>query len=1656
VCGSVVHPYSGFDQTAYFHLQSGGGYALLHDFNTVSAGVIAARNKQLMQSRLAGLNDDSEAVMGETLSIMGWTWLHEVHLFSELVGRVGDVVPLVHHEVGVMGQEEGYFIDVPMGFVSNVSIDGTSDTWAVFRAQTMMGSAFEHGVLEQLQGNAAASTIKMLTLNNANGNQTFLADYDNWTTVKPQLQGYSAGQLARLEASINQTHTLVLPEHGDITLNAWRGNGYIDDWQNAAGTAGSMGMIISGGYYGGYGTVTGTVGVGAVISETTSVPPDRKEEVETPDDKDPVDMTTGAFHNGHVDLALGGSEPFGLRFVRVYNSGSNYSLGSLGYGWSHNYDLHLNRYSNGAVGLGTRGPQDAAALIAYAYTALDLLAGDRSVETWLTTALATKWAMDQLTDNAVTVHTGAMALEFIQLPDGSYTPPPTIHRDLIEKNGKFYLQGVYDGCYTFDGTSGNAEQWEDPNGYKLTFSYDAGVLKQVASSVGVTLTLDYNGDSLLTSVADHTGRVVSYTYTGGELATFTDVLGHPYTYTYDLEHRLTKITRPKGNTVVMNTYDGQGQVITQTDGVSNTVTFYFSGYRNVSENPDGSQMIFYLDEYGRLVGMQNATGHRSRQSYNDRGYVVSITDRLGAITTMTYDPPSGKIASMTDAEGRTISFSYTAYLRTFNGVPFTHYLITQVNYPDGTHEAFTYDGHGNPLTRTDQADEQWAFTYASSGQVQTIINPAGGVVTHTFNADGTLAASTDSDSGTITYDYDVYKQLIRITHPDSTIMQVAYNLNGQITSITDENNHTYSYIYDTNGNLTKISDPAGNETQYAYDLMDRMAQITDKLGQVSTFAYDPMGRMRSATTANALSTTFGYDRRGWLATLTLGGQTWRQNYDAEGIITAVTTPLSHTTSYETDKLGYTTAITDPLGQVTSLAWDAMGRLTAVTDPLARTVAYGYDARGQVMTATLPLIGTVHYVRDKLGLVKEIVDPNGSRWTFDRTSMGSIQAMTDPLSNTWSYTRTNRGQLGTTTYPDGHTLTRTYDAVGNLTGEHYSDGTVRQFTYNALDELLATNSLTLTRDAGGRVIATNSHGLVFGATYDGSRLKTVSYHGLFTVTYSYEITTGLLSRVADSLTGMWVDFTYDDDQRLIGITRSNSVTTTYTWDQAGRLLRLQDGHIIDIQQTLDAAGQVVQASMTVPLDPVAALATGEEHFDYDAASQVSTAGYSYDSSGRQTAAPGHTYKWNDAGRLTGVDTVTLGYNGMGDVITRTVGGTTVQYDYNYALGLTPIVSEKDASTRQFQAYYVWSPDGRLLYMIDPTAGNKIYFYHFDRAGSTLALSDAAGSVTDAYAYTPYGQLLAHEGENKQPFTFVGQWGVRQEGPTGELYHMRARYYDARTVRFLQRDPLWPTLADVQALNPYQYAAQNPLMFADPTGLLKLDPAKIAKMAQRMKKLARNTKKLGGNAASGTLGNSLTKGSGRELSSFEAALFGVAAQVPGSDEMLNLMNQDWSNFQAPSQGIPEYIGGGVTRDIVAAPFTLAKFLLNLGQDLSWIHSGNRESPDKYLGFWTELGYALAKEVAESKIIKGLIRGCEMVEEGWTKIGEWGVYGYRKTIEKAQEVGKQYGSDMGTLIYGDRKEQAELTNKIYRSNNPIDVVGRNIGEAAYAVYNYFWGSD
>jgi RHS repeat-associated protein len=606
--------------------------------------------------------------------------------------------------------------------------------------------------------------------------------------------------------------------------------------------------------------------------------------------------------------------------------------------------------------------------------------------------------------------------------------------------------------------------------------------------------------------------------------------------------------------------------------------------------------------------------------------------------------------------------------------------------------------------------------------------------------------------------------------------------------------------------------------------MDRPVEITDRRGKASRTFYDSLGRVASWRDANGRQ----------IQMIDGAGKVWQTGYDAEGRKVTSTTPLGRTIRFERDAVGKITKVIDPLGNEVTLTWDSMSRQTSATDPLGRRVDITYDAAGLVAAFTQGGLGTASYAYGTLGFIQALRDFRGKTWSFDHTQLGRLAKQKDPLGNEVTYQYDQRGRLVRINYPTGEWQTAEYDSEERIVRAVYSDGREIRFTYDAMGRKLTAGGISFTYDPEGNVKDTGDGDLHFGASYDdGGRLKTVTYaNGLFTVTYEYDAR-DLLSRVTDNLTGAALEFTYDDDARPLTIGRSNGVTTTFNWDAGDRITRIQDGAIADQKYLYNGAGDVTQVTQTLPLDPASLLSPRTDSFTYDDASQINSTGYVHDARGRLTTMRGSSLVWDASGNLRQTGDATLEYNGLGNLSRRTQGGATVHHYYNAAITSNPIVAEWDEASQKSIRYYVWSPEGSLLYMIDALSGNKVYFYHFDVKGSTLFLTDRTGVVTDTYAYTPYGSIAGRTGSNSQPFTFTGQSGVRQEGGGG-LYHIRSRYYDAVTGRFISRDPAWPNYSSWDGLNPYLYARDNPASQVDVTGKGPIAKAAASLLKEAFKK------------------------------------------------------------------------------------------------------------------------------------------------------------------------------------------------------------------------------
>lgn len=1097
---------------------------------------------------------------------------------------------------------------------------------------------------------------------------------------------------------------------------------------------------------------------------------------------DPINSFAGEFYTDDPpDINLGG--PIPVMFHRYYGS-RLYAEGlgerSLGQGWRHNFDFEIERG--------------------------DIFDPDRHI--------------------LIVTDKGRRLLFREDNGDWNLERNADIPYQLV-KDGSEFLFGdpIRQLIYRFD-TNSRLTEIFDLNGNTLSLSYQFQSsqyrLTQVSDGLGRSLTFTYDGNENLSTVSDGT-RTLNYSVSGNKLDTYTDARTNTTTYTYDTTKPaygalLTTITRPETNEPFENAYRTDGRIQSQTDASNNMWSFNYTATTGQVTDPLGNTFTHFYDSDGQLTQRNGESPRNIDYTYDANGRLSEL-DGSGLDMPLDYGfeyhAPSGNISKLIDDDGSETIFTYEG--RTHDGIPpegITFYYPTLIENPHVPNDSFTYDSRGNLLTQTNRLGDTYAYTYDGMGNVLTATLPTTGVYTFIYNADGTMASMEDPRGNLTEFDYDSLRRLTTVTHADTTTITYTYDNNNNILTTTNEGSKTTTFTYDGNNNLDTVLDPRGNTTTFAYDDLDRIVTVTDPDSGVTARSYDPLGRVESITDRNgkSRSVTFDPDTGVSLTRSDALNNTWTRTMTSNGFLESITDPLNNTWNFQTNYLGQVTQATTPTGAVWQQTFDNFNRLDFSTDPIGNITDFDYDAEWRLnMIAHTGSGVKTTYDRDELGNVTAIVDSKSAEWKMGRNLMGLRTSSTDPKNQTTLYSRNNRNRTSFVTYPDAMgTQTITYWPTGEVKRRLFSDGTDLNYTYDNMGALTSANNISLTPDNQGEIVASN--GLAIGRDSAG-RVITINHGGGRIVTYGYD-GRNMPTTVTDWVNGV-TTLTWDSMARLTEVARPNGTTTTYDYDDAGNVTGITHSRGVtdlgSIDLTRDHRGNVTSANRDLPLDP---LATDDwDQYSYDIANQITD--FEYDALGRRVADVDRTYTWDLASRLTSHSEgsgVSYTYDAVGKMVSRTEGGVTESYTWNYGFPMPVISTIAEEGTNK--AYYIYSPFGQLLHRINH-ADNSRRYYHFDEVGNTVFITDGAGNMRDQFAVSPYGRILnAASVQTDQPFIYRGQEGVMRDGET-DLYYMRARFYDADSARFISRDPLNQSVSPLET-NPYSFARANPMMYSDPTG------------------------------------------------------------------------------------------------------------------------------------------------------------------------------------------------------------------------------------------------
>jgi RHS repeat-associated protein len=309
------------------------------------------------------------------------------------------------------------------------------------------------------------------------------------------------------------------------------------------------------------------------------------------------------------------------------------------------------------------------------------------------------------------------------------------------------------------------------------------------------------------------GITTSYTYdAAGNKLTMTDATGRTTYYGYDQDNQLTWIQYSDGKTPdVAYSFNGVGQRTSMTDGTGTTSYTYDGDGRLISVTDGANVSVTYGyddDDNVTCISYPGAT-----TACADSGQ-TSGTD----LVNRTYDS-AGELHTSTDWNGNETTFDYDA-----DG------NLTATIYPNGDTVTSGFDD-GNQLQSTDVAP-----TAEPSSPLASIA--------YVTDADSLITKETDTGalSGTTTDGYDDNERLDAVNSSDLT-----YDAAGNLTKLQD------SATEDVNAGEEVTSSLNGSQTtSYGYDALGERTSMTSPTGSVVDYGYDQAGRLVSVSTASAL------------------------------------------------------------------------------------------------------------------------------------------------------------------------------------------------------------------------------------------------------------------------------------------------------------------------------------------------------------------------------------------------------------------------------------------------------------------------------------------------------------------------------------------------------------------------------------------------------------------------------------------------------------------------------------------------------------------------------------------------------------------------------------------------------------------------------------
>ena len=554
----------------------------------------------------------------------------------------------------------------------------------------------------------------------------------------------------------------------------------------------------------------------------------------------------------------------------------------------------------------------------------------------------------------------------------------------------------------------------------------------------------------------------------------------------------------------------------------------------------------------------------------------------------------------------------------------------------------------------------------------------------------------------------------------------------------------------------------------------------------------PKGSFASTDTGVNLSASYTYEND-LLTKIQTASTTYNFTYGNFGLRSSVKvgTQALATYSYTQDGNNYLSSLDYGNGDKVQYEYDHLGRVTKQTYEDGDTVTYQYDNSGALATVEDSATGrkTTYYYDFTDRLMKYV--ETGTNYYH------SVGYEYDQLNNLTSLVETINGTDYTTSYA--------YDD-DNRVMSVTTNGTTVEYTYDAYGRV----STQVTK-RGDTTILTETYTYVGTDTTTSGQIATYKTETAnYSVTYSY---------------------TYDDNGNIVRI-EDNHGDIDYQYDSANQLIR-EDNDILEYTHVwaYDNAGNIqtrteysyLPSSLTdeTPTDTVTYL-YGDSDWG-DLLTTYDGQAITYDTIGNPLNDGTRTYTWEHGRELSSLtqNNVTWNYTyDLGGLRTSRTNGTKT-YNYIYS-GSQLVQMSVDGCTYDFTCDASGTP-------LTVSFNGGTYYYVTNVQGDVVSILNSAGEPVVQYFYDAWGNILSTGG------TLASSLGatnpLRYRGYVYDqetaLYYLQSRYYDPTLGRFLNADGLVSTGQGLLGYNMFAYCGNNPPGFKDSSGTARIHCTVIIK-------------------------------------------------------------------------------------------------------------------------------------------------------------------------------------------------------------------------------------